>query len=237
MQVFSHSDLFPSLHSSTLHHIYLPPFFPPLVSFFPSSSLARRCLFSVNGIGDVQWLLQSGGDNWLNQKCGYDVAQHCVGPGKENDPTCKGASCSATLGCTANFDDGTPCPCAVAEVNDYFAMPLVGLCGFWLCNCSWTHSSLPHCVLHDLQSRCQQCDKIGCLKLRNSITSFYAARAYYQPSERWMERELRFKNALLYEPGLAPAIDFSVLWVLNARYFCSLILSARPSCSHRYASH
>ena len=149
MQVFSHPDplSFTALVNALPH--LSTSFLPSPLS---SPSLARLCFFSVPGIGDVQWLLQSGGDNWGNQKCGYDVAQYCTGPAKDSDPTCKGASCSATVGCTTDFDDGSPCPCAVAKVNDYFAMPLVGLCVFSLCHFLWTHSSLPHCILHDLQS-------------------------------------------------------------------------------------
>ena len=42
------------------------------------------------------------------------------------------------------------------------------------------------------------CDRAVCLDYQHALTTHYASKGYYQPGEKWMERVLRFKNALLY---------------------------------------
>ena len=54
------------------------------------------------------------------------------------------------------------------------------------------------------------CERAKCLEYQHMLTTIYAKKGFYQPGEVWMERMLRFKNALLYEEGAKPAISFAL---------------------------
>ena len=54
------------------------------------------------------------------------------------------------------------------------------------------------------------CERAKCLEYQHMLTTIYAKKGFYQPGEVWMERMLRFKNALLYEEGAKPAISYAL---------------------------